>query len=88
MPSRIQTTLAGRLIFTDVLFGYVSNEAPNREAIRDAKDVCAGCGAELVGVGPSEGDRRGFAEFECSRESCGYKEIRLYGANYYEYADE
>lgn len=66
----------------------MSNDVPNRDAIRDAKDVCAGCGAELVAVGPSEGDRRGFAEFECSREGCGYKEVRLYGENYYEYADE
>lgn len=66
----------------------MSNEPPNREAIRDAKNVCAGCGAELVEAGPAEGERRGFAEFECSRETCGYKELRLYGANYYEYAEK
>lgn len=66
----------------------MSNEAPDREAIREAKHVCAGCGAELVEVGPSEEEKPGYAEFECSRETCGYKELRLYGSNYYEYADE
>jgi len=88
MRSRLQPTEVGRLIFPGVLVRDMANEPPNREAIREAKNVCAGCGAELVEVGPSDGDRRGFAEFACSRETCGYKELRLYGANYYEYAED
>lgn len=85
---RLQPTEVGRLMSPGFPFRDMSNEAPDREAIRDAKNACAGCGAELVEVGPSEEGKPGYGEFECSRETCGYKELRLYGANYYEFADE
>lgn len=58
-------------------------DRPDREAIAEAKNVCAGCGADLTKVGPIEGERRGD-EFECTREQCGYVEWRMYGDNYYE----
>lgn len=61
---------------------------PDREKIAEAKGVCAGCGSDLVEVGPTDGEKRGFAEFECSSERCGYREIRLFGANYYDYAED
>lgn len=59
----------------------------DREAIRERKDICAGCGSPLREVGPLEGDRRGDA-FECTDERCGYREHRLYGDRYYEGVDD
>jgi hypothetical protein len=59
-----------------------------RETIRERKDVCGGCGAELRKVGEIQaGDRRGD-EYECSRETCGYVEWRMYGDTYYELQGE
>lgn len=57
-------------------------DGPDREAIRERKDVCGGCGAPLRkggGIDEKRGD-----EYECSRESCGYVEWRMYGDTYYE----
>lgn len=59
---------------------------PDREEIRDRKGICGGCGAPLRKVGEIE-DRRGD-EFECSRDSCGYVEWRMYGDTYYELLEE
>lgn len=61
-------------------------DGPDREAIRERKDVCGGCGAPLRKVGEID-DRRGD-EYECSRETCGYVEWRLYGDHYYASLEE
>lgn len=79
-----RSKLAG-YITLEVLRRDVTRESPDREKIEEAKNACAGCGAELVKVGPIEGEKRGEA-FECSRESCGYREHRLYGESYDKYA--
>lgn len=59
---------------------------PDRGAIRERKDVCGGCGAPLRKVG--EIDEKRGDEYECSRESCGYVEWRMYGDTYYELLEE
>lgn len=58
----------------------------DRKAIQAAKNICGGCGAPLRRVGEIE-ERRGD-EYECSRDSCGYVEWRMYGDTYYEMVDE
>lgn len=61
-------------------------DRPDREAIRERKDVCGGCGAPLRKVG--EIDEKRGDEYECSREPCGYIEWRMYGDTYYELLEE
>lgn len=61
-------------------------EDVDREEIRERKGVCGGCGAALRKVGEIE-EWRGD-EYECSRESCGYVEWRMYGDTYYELRGE
>lgn len=58
----------------------------DHETIQEEKNICGGCGASLRKVGEIE-DRRGD-EYECSRDSCGYVEWRMYGDTYYEMVDE
>lgn len=59
----------------------------DREAIRDRKGICGGCGAPLRATGDIEAaDHRGEA-FECTRDTCGYVEWRKYGDGYYEHHD-
>lgn len=59
----------------------------DHNTIRNKKDICGGCGAPLRKVGEIDGDRRGD-EFECTRETCGYVEWRMYGDGYYEVRKE
>lgn len=58
----------------------------DREAIRERKAVCGGCGAPLRKVGEIQ-ERRGD-EYQCTREGCGYVEWRMYGDTYYEMRGE
>lgn len=58
-------------------------EDVDHEENRERKDICGGCGAALRKVGEIEGEHRGD-EFECSRDTCGYTEWRMYGDTYYE----
>jgi len=55
----------------------------DQESIRNRKGVCGGCGGSLRKAGEIPGERRGEA-FECSRETCGYVEWRMYGDTYYQ----
>ena len=56
----------------------------DHDEIREQKGVCGGCGAPLEATGDIEADDRRGEAFECRRETCGYREWRMYGDGYYE----
>lgn len=56
----------------------------NHEEIRDQKDLCGGCGAPLRKTGAIEAEGHRGDAFECTRETCGYVEWRMYGEGYYD----
>lgn len=63
-------------------------EDVDREAIRDQKNRCGGCGAPLSEAGEIQEEGRRGEAFECSRDACGYVEWRMYGDTYYELQEE